>query len=200
MSNNIVGAILAGGKARRMDYQPKGLIAHRQKTNIINHIVTEMVEAGIEDIAISANDPDPYEQFDKPIIADINPAMGPLAGIEAVLQYAKDLDDKQAVIFMPSDMPAVNHDMMTKLIDAFNETDVKAVYAVNKTNGKANPICCVIAIDALDAISRSIEKDHLRVITLWEDIGCEAVEFDDASVFLNLNTHQDLSNWQGIQQ
>ena len=197
MLNNILGAILAGGSAKRMNNQPKGLIPHWQNTNILNHILIQMAEAGIEDIGIFANDPVPYEQFDKPIIADIHPSMGPLAGIEAAMQYTKSLNEKQAVLFMPSDMPSVSHEMITKLLTESDKADSGSVYAVNKADGKAHPLCCVIRVDTLDSISSSINKGHLRVITLWKDIGCEPVEFDDAAVFFNLNTLEDLSKWKG---
>lgn len=192
---HIIGAVLAGGQGTRLGNPHKGLISHPTSSNIIDHVMTEMTHAGIENIVISANDPAPYQEFHCPIIPDIHPGMGPLAGIEAVLRYAGNRKQEQAVLFLPSDMPLVDRTFITKLSEAFEKGDAPVVYAVEKTDDLPHPICCIVQVAALSAVTRSLENGRYRVRPLWKKIGCKTVEFDTSSIFLNLNTHQDLSQW-----
>ena len=48
-----------------------------------------MKSAGLETVVISANENELYTDLGVPVVPDITPSIGPLGGIEAVLNYYK---------------------------------------------------------------------------------------------------------------
>ena len=85
----LTGMILAGGKARRMGGQDKGLIPYQGRP-LIAHVL-ERLEPQVQAILINANrSHDQYAQFGHPVIADAEGGfLGPLAGILAGLRAAQ---------------------------------------------------------------------------------------------------------------
>lgn len=63
----IAGAILAGGKAKRLNGIAKGNIKINNKT-IITNLLKAFAQAGISDVIISANDFKPYKQYQKKLL------------------------------------------------------------------------------------------------------------------------------------
>ena len=83
--NEITGAILAGGQARRMQGQDKGLILFKNKP-LIEHVI-DIFKPQVGKLVINANrNHTKYGQYGLKIIADeFNDYLGPLAGMASVL-------------------------------------------------------------------------------------------------------------------
>ena len=82
----IAGVILAGGQARRMNGQAKGHI-RIGRLSIIERLINEFHQAGINDLILVTNNARSYDTCGLPVIPDLRPGIGPLAGIEAGLNY-----------------------------------------------------------------------------------------------------------------
>lgn len=176
----IAGAILAGGQAKRLNGIPKGNIEINDKT-IIANLIEAFSDAGITDIVISANNPEPYKKYNKTIIADVKANSGPLAGISAVLQKLQDFD---AVIFVPCDLPYITQDKILELINAISN---HIVYAVTAT--QSHPLCVAIPTNMATEINKSLNKKQLKIIELWEQLNATPVVFTDENKFYNINNN-----------
>ena len=112
----IAATILSGGKAERLGGKLKGLIEIGSGQTIIDGLIAGFGNAGIENIAISANDKGPYARFGLDTVEDIHLGVGPLGGIEAALLRFES--DYEAVLFMPCDLPEITVVEITRLVDA----------------------------------------------------------------------------------
>ena len=110
---NIIGAIIAGGKSRRMGTE-KALVRLGPQTLIAR--VIDRLSPQVEDIVINANgETKRFEFLEFDIIPDIETEIDtPLAGIHAALSYA-DEEGYDAVVTVPSDSPFLPHDLVKKL-------------------------------------------------------------------------------------
>ena len=85
MTITISAVILAGGKARRMGGQDKGLQI-LGKQSLIQHVINRL-QPQIHDISINANrSQTEYVKFGFPVLSDELPALhGPLSGMHTAL-------------------------------------------------------------------------------------------------------------------
>lgn len=185
-------AILAGGKASRMGGIAKGLMPGESGISIVGRLIAELVAAGIADVVISANDPQPYASYGLPIIADVHREIGPLGGIEAVLQHLDSRFDR--VVLLPCDLPAITVQEILKLLQVQKERPDRIVAAA-ASDGE-HPLCAVVPLAVLPKVSAAIASGAYGVGRLWKSLGCLTVQFDDASRLLNINTPDDLRRWR----
>lgn len=172
----IGGCILAGGKAKRLNGIAKGNIEIGE-CSIVEHLIAEFNKAGISDVVISANDPKPYKQYNLPIIPDRIKNIGPIAGIEAVLDYCHKYD---AVVFLPCDLPNITHKEITLL----KMEDL--VYATTKE--RAQPLCATVPTNKLQEITCLINNDNRKILDIWQQLNATAIEFPDSNKFYNVNS------------
>src|SRR5438093_2993057 len=77
---DLCAVVLAGGKSRRMGTNKAFVLV--AGVPIISRLIDE-ARLLTDEVRISANDPTPYEPFGVPVISDIHPGHGPLAGLHA---------------------------------------------------------------------------------------------------------------------
>ncbi len=196
MIEHIAGAVLAGGHGKRMGNPHKGLAKHSENKNIIDHITMEMYNQGIDLITISANEKELYAPFGRAVIQDIHPGRGPLSGVEATLSFMqKRHPHVKTVLFLPSDMPGVCEELIHGLLDAAQKSPARVVYATEPPQHRIHPLCCVVRVDALEIIASELRENKNKVRPVWEKLGCQEVSFDNASLFYNINTKEDLTDW-----
>ena len=77
----IIGVILAGGQARRMNHQDKGLVCYRG-CPLVSYAIAALAPL-VNDTLINANrNHEQYQSFGLPVVADQTDSFdGPLAGI-----------------------------------------------------------------------------------------------------------------------
>lgn len=186
------GAILAGGRASRYGGVAKGLL-ECEGTCIIDRLIAEMNDAGITEIIILANDPEPYRSYGCDIVPDLRPGIGPLGGIQAGLTHYAGRRD--AVLFVPCDLPGITANEMTLLMESFEAEDASIIVA--EGNGFFwHSLCTVVHTGLLDQVSRAIENGKHSVHRLWRECGAVPVHFDDPDPFFNINTPDDFRCWQ----
>jgi len=191
-SLNIAAAILAGGKASRLGGRVKGLIELPGGRTIVERLIGEVRGAGVSDIIICANEPEPYVDLGLPIVPDTDPGSGPLGGIAAALAHFAPT--AEAVLLLAGDMPAITSGELRFLLAAFGQTDASAVFA--EAPDGPHPLVAVARTSLRDEVERALRSDDRRVRALWRSVGAEAVSFDQVQPFANINTPDDLARWQ----
>ena len=191
----IAGAILAGGKARRMGGIAKGMLPANGHLSLIERLVVHMMRSGVDEIIIAANDERPYTRIGCAVVPDQRTDAGPLAGIEAALGYFAGRYD--AVLCLPCDLPSVSWKEMSALIATFARTGDPVVFA--QTEGSdSHPLCAVVHTNLLDRVSAALDAGQSAVHDLWLQVEGTAVQFDNANAFANLNSPEDVEAWLGV--
>jgi molybdopterin-guanine dinucleotide biosynthesis protein A len=188
----IAGAILAGGKARRMGGIPKGMLHTAGRLSLVERLVVHMMRCGMDEIVIAASDARPYTRVGCAVVPDRRTDAGPLAGIEAALLHCAGRYD--AVLCLPCDLPALSWKEISALVTAFADTKGSLVFA--QTQGSENhPLCAVVPTNMLDRVSAALDRDERGVHNLWLQLEGIAVPFDNPNAFANLNSPDDLEAW-----
>ena len=191
-THKIAGAILAGGNARRIGGLAKGTLKVGG-VSIVERLINEMNNAGISDIVIIANDPEPYQDYGVKIIADIREDIGPMGGIEAGLVFFAGRCN--AVMFVPCDLPRISASQISVLKQAFDETAAPAVFAATG-DFFWHPLCAVVHNDLAGDISTAIDAGERKIRNVWQQVKAKRVQFTDEAAFLNINSLEDMNRWR----
>lgn len=105
--NARVGVILAGGASSRMG-QPKERLRLPDGRAMIQ-AVRDALATTCDRVVVVANDPTVFDQG--PVLPDLRPGQGPLAGIEAALAAGSGSE----YVICPCDMPRVTREMIERL-------------------------------------------------------------------------------------
>ncbi|MGM3173853.1 molybdenum cofactor guanylyltransferase MobA [Dickeya lacustris] len=185
----ITGVILAGGQSSRMGGNDKGLIELEGKP-LYQHVIERLMPQ-IDTLIINANrHHERYQQSGYPVCGDINQAFsGPLSGILTGLKVAQT----EWVIFVPCDVPALPHDLVSRLWQ--QRGDKLAVYA---TDGiRAHPTLLLIHTSLFHQLNIFLTAGDRKLMLFLASVGAKSVSFaDQPMAFRNLNTPEDLVNWQ----
>jgi molybdopterin-guanine dinucleotide biosynthesis protein A len=192
----IAAAIIAGGKATRLGGVAKGMLRDSGGMSIIEKLLTEIAAAGVTEVVISANSPEPFVELNLPIIADRHADIGPLGGIEAVLSALAPLYD--CVLLLPCDLPNVTRDEILTLVRSYEETPGRVVVA-HSAEGD-HPLCAVVPVSVLRAANAAVAAGEYGVGRLWRSLDARPVVIDDESRLLNINTPEDMQTWRGSAQ
>lgn len=201
MTAPLVAGILSGGAARRLGGERKGLLQQASGASLIESILREAEKAGLTNALLLANDPVVYAHIGCPIIPDLRKGLGPLAGIEAALTHVGSLRLADGVLFLPCDLPSITSNEIVRLRHAFAESESGIVVAsVEHAEHAMHPLCCAIHVRRLPEIVSALDAKRLHVGRLWQELGAEAVPFEDDSPFRNINTPEDLASWRSAAQ
>ena len=206
----LVGVILAGGLATRLSGLAKGLLPGLAGESIVLHQARELLAAGVGEVVLICNDPEPYRETHLEILPDIRLGNGPMGGIEAGLVWAAGR--ARGAVFLPCDMPAISRVEINKLIVAWRHSQAGLSWALlcgdhepcsqnTCSQGiQRHPLCCVVSAGHSRAVSKSIDEGKLKIRQLWEDLQATEVRFANAPAFENINTPEDLQAWRLEQQ
>jgi len=188
-SEAITGVILAGGQARRMGGQDKGLLSLAGQPMI--HWVLEALAPQVDHLLINANrHHHRYQRFGHPVIPDRLPDYpGPLAGMLAGMETAAT----GFIAIVPCDAPLLPRDLVARLAQTRDEQDADIVTA--QCGGRLQPtfalIRCTLATDLYEyltsgqgKIDRWYRQHRLAVLDMEEQ----------AEAFINVNTPEELED------
>lgn len=115
------GVILAGGRSLRMGRDKAWLEAGGQP--LLLRQIGLLTEAGLRNLAIAAGpedrDPLPCTPPGIPLLRDLRPGLGPLAGVECGLRWARGLHpdpDEGWTLFLAVDLPGMSAGWLRRLI------------------------------------------------------------------------------------
>lgn len=182
-----VGAVvLAGGLARRMGGQDKGLVDIANKP--MAGWAVDAIRPHVHELVINANrNHDEYSKLGCHVVADRHSGhIGPLAGLSAAIHYL----DTDYVFMCPCDSPFINAGLVDLLGRAClaNGSDV----AVAHDGERMQPVFCLVhkrTLASLDAYLESGERkiDRWYATQKTVDVDCSSV----AESFRNINTEEE---------
>ncbi|NOR69089.1 MAG: molybdenum cofactor guanylyltransferase [Methylomarinum sp.] len=182
----VTGVVLAGGLARRMNKQDKGLMLYHNRP-MVSYAV-EAISEVTDTVFINANrNKDQYMQFGCEVISDQTDSFdGPLAGIFSAMNHAKT--DK--LLIMPCDSPLIKAAHLQKLLQALTD-DVDIAVAFD--GERLHPVFLALKTSLKNSLNAYLQAGD-RKIDLWlQQHSLVKVDFsDDTEVFLNINTLSEL--------
>ena len=187
--------ILAGGKGRRMGGKEKALI-HLLDRPLLSYVL-EKVSGKVAPIALNINTNfDDFQKFGYKIIKDpIKGHLGPLAGILASLNWAKEIN-QDWVLTLPCDTPFLPKNLVQSMVEAKNKTpEVDLVVA--KSRGFNHPVIALWKSDINQKLQSALNEGVRKIDIFTAQLKIAYVDFDniqnsDFDPFTNLNAPPDL--------
>lgn len=184
--HDITAVILAGGKARRMDGEDKGLITLRGRP-MIDYIITALQpQAG--DIMINANrNPEQYAAFGLPVVADmLGDYFGPLVGMATGMHTT----DKPYIVTAPCDSPFIPETLVETLYRSLD--DNRADISVAHDGARMQPVFALLRCELLPGLLAYLDEGGRKVDSWYARHRLALADFSDSpDTFLNLNTPED---------
>lgn len=185
--NKVTGVVLAGGLARRMNQQDKGLILYAKRP-MVRYAVEAMAQVA-DPVLINANrNQQQYQQFECEVISDQTDTFdGPLAGVLSAMSHAKT----DLLLVMPCDSPLIKAEHLQKLLMAVQQNNRDIAVAFD--GQRMHPVFLALKTSLQDSLKRYLQQGN-RKIDLWlEQHQLIKVDFSQsAEVFLNINTLSEL--------
>ncbi|MDO7906483.1 molybdenum cofactor guanylyltransferase [Paenibacillus sp. JX-17] len=190
----ITGAILAGGKSSRMG-KDKGLLPLEGGT-VIDHLLQQM-EPAVKERLISTNEPQAYAFTGMPLITDNTPGLGPLSGIQAILQHCAAADDCWCLV-TACDMPLADTGLYRALAACAEEAGRQGMNAVIPViQGRIQPLPGIYHPSAALTLNRPIQEGRLKLMDWLGEL--QVLYVDDETLrsygvhhperlFFNMNT------------
>ncbi|MCF7977132.1 MAG: molybdenum cofactor guanylyltransferase [Chromatiaceae bacterium] len=184
---NITGVVLAGGKARRMGGEDKGLVELAGQPLVA--WIIEGLRPQVQDLMINANrSHERYASYGYRVIADaMADFQGPLAGVAAALAVVRT----PWIITVPCDGPYLAPDLVQRLCAALVEQE--AELAVASDGARLQPVYALIP----QALAPSLEAflaSGERKVERWSAQHRTAIAAfaDRPNCFANINSVEDL--------
>lgn len=186
----VKGVVLAGGRAKRMGGQDKGLV-ELNGLPLFQQVIKRLAPQ-VSEIAISANrNIQRYQSVGLKVIGDTLPDYpGPLAGI---LSAMKALDSEWFLV-CPCDTPNIPDDLAARLWDARGQSP-----AVWVNDGERDhPTIALVHRKLADPLANYLAVGERRVMVFLREAGGHAVAFPDRrESFININSPEDIARWEG---
>ncbi|MAK60828.1 MAG: hypothetical protein CMK09_07605 [Ponticaulis sp.] len=193
-SENLIGAILAGGKGRRLGERDKALIELNQ-TPLYEYATRKLSAMTDELIILSPERPSwienceavrwvQDEQFPETEI-------GPAGGLLAALSGASQTHGASSwVVTVPVDAPFFPETLLDRLAGALDD---KARVAIVRCDGRLHPTFGLWSADLVDEVRQLVEDGNRALHRIATEVGAIEVLFDKPEAFLNINTLEDLA-------
>ncbi len=195
-----LGALLAGGLARRMGGGDKALRTIGGRT--ILERVLERFAPQCDGLILNANgDPARFADLHLPVVADtVAGFAGPLAGILAALEWAAEhRPDCEWVASIAADTPFLPRDLVARLHEAREALNVPLACACS--GGRAHPVNALWPVTLAADLRHALTIEDLRKIDRWTarhgvaHVDWRAEPFDP---FFNANSPEDIAEAEKI--
>jgi molybdenum cofactor guanylyltransferase len=190
---SVTGFVLAGGKSSRMG-QDKAFMQFGERTLLAHALELARAATGKVWIIGSA---EKFATFG-PVLEDVFPGRGPLAGIQAALAGTRT----ELNLITAVDMPFLQLDFLNYLIARARASHAEVV--VPRAGGGLQPLCAIYRKDFAEVAQRSLQAGKNKIGPLFAEVQTLIIEAPDLEqngfgedIFRNLNTEQD---WQEAKQ
>ena len=197
--HNILGAILAGGKSKRMGKDK--LFLELNNKMLIEHTIIK-VEKYLKDIIIITNQKNEYfsKKNLKTVEDCIEGQLGPLVGILTAMKWAKEnLKECSWIATFPCDTPFFPETIIKKFIEKSKKKDSLLLCA--SSHGRKHNIFGLWSLDLYEKLKDDLINNKIRKVQDWtEKHKITNVEFDfkEYDPFFNINTLDDLETAKKI--
>ena len=190
--NNIIAAILAGGKSRRFGVD-KSTTKLGDKT-LIEHTISKIEKKFSEILIISNNQEIKVDKKNVFVLKDcIQGQLGPLVGVLSAMKWVETNNKKYDwVATFPCDTPFFDISMIDE-VKRISKKNNKKLYFL-KSGEKRHNIFGLWPIQLKDILEKDI-NNNFRKVEEWADkIGLETININHQKFdsFLNINTKEDL--------
>ena len=185
------GAILAGGRARRLGGLNKaGLVLHPSGASILDRQLSRLSRV-VDQTIIIANDAGPFTAAGVPVIADIVDG-GALGALYTAVHSAQT--DRTLVV--ACDMPFLSEALLAHLVEVGRAVDI----AIPRTERGYEPLCATYSRRSAPELRRLIDSKQLRLSDVARipglnvrEVGQEELKTfgPEEVLFFNLNTPDD---------
>jgi molybdopterin-guanine dinucleotide biosynthesis protein A len=186
------GAILAGGRARRLGGLNKArLILHPGSASVLDRQLARLRRV-VDRTIIIANDAEPFSGAGVPVIPDLVPDGGALGALYTAVHAAGT--DRTLVI--ACDMPFVSERLLAHLVSVGSSVDI----AIPRTARGYEPLCATYSRRSASELRRLIDERRFRLSDVARIPGLNVHEVGrdelnafgpEEVLFFNLNTPDD---------
>lgn len=185
---SITGVILAGGKARRMGGEDKGLLLYQQHPLI--HYAINVLSKQVDSLIINANrNIEQYQTFGYRVISDsIDGFCGPLAGMLSAIQSV----DTDYILTSPCDSPNISQQLRQRMMETLlaEQADI----AVAHDGDRLQPVFCLISCRLKDDLADYLAQGDRKIDLWFKRHNLAVVDFSDqVDSFINFNHPEDIT-------
>jgi molybdopterin-guanine dinucleotide biosynthesis protein A len=197
----VIGCILAGGLARRMGGGDKGLIRLGGRL-VLDHVL-DRLKPQVRQIILNANgDAARFAAYGLPVVADsVEGFAGPLAGVLAGLEWARDNTQAEWVATAATDTPFFPRDFVTRMLAAIEAAGADMACAAS--DGRHHPVFGLWPVRLAADLRHALVEEDIRKVDIWTARHkLVAVEFaaEPHDPFFNVNRPEDVEEAERIAQ
>ncbi|MDO9167696.1 MAG: molybdenum cofactor guanylyltransferase MobA [Methylobacter sp.] len=184
----VAGVILAGGRARRMNNQDKGLMKFKGRP-MVSYALAAIAPV-VDYVFINANrNIDQYRQFGCPVISDQTDSFdGPLAGVLTAMIHA----DADILVVLPCDSPFIQTEHLHKLLSTHAENNADVAVAFD--GARIHPVFFAVKTALQGSLQDYLAGDQRKVAAWLAQQNFVKVDFShEPEIFSNINTLAELS-------
>lgn len=183
---DVAGFVLAGGRSSRMG-RDKALLPYRG-TVLLDWIARQVSQAAGS--AVIVGHPDRYGALGWPVIADLRPDCGPLAGIEAALEHSRaDLN-----LIVACDLPGLAAPLLAELLEQAARRDCDCLLPISPSGPKV-ALCGVWRRRTLRDVRWCLDRDLRSLAALYCRLTLDLLSVEDGVWQANVNTPEDWRNF-----
>ena len=191
--HNILGAILAGGKSKRMGKDK--LFLNLNNKTLIEHTIIKAKKYLKDLIIITNRENEFFSKNNIRIVKDcIEGQLGPLVGILTAMKWAKENSPKYSwVATFPCDTPFFPESIISKFIEESKKKESLILCA--SSHGRKHNIFGLWSLDLYDKLYNDLVNNKVRKVQDWtkaNKIKNLEFKFKDYDPFFNINTKEDL--------
>jgi molybdopterin-guanine dinucleotide biosynthesis protein A len=197
----VIGCILAGGLARRMGGGDKGLIRLGGRL-VLDHVL-DRLKPQVSQVMLNANgDPTRFADYGLPVVPDsVEGFAGPLAGVLAGLEWARDNTQAEWVATAATDTPFFPVDFVTRMLAAIEAAGADMACAAS--DGRHHPVFGLWPVRLAADLRHALVEEDIRKVDIWTARHkLVAVEFatQPHDPFFNVNRPEDVEEAERIAQ
>ena len=184
---HIAGAVLAGGRGRRMGGEDKGLVEIAGRP-MVSHVVERLRrQAGILLVNANRNRERYAEITGLPVVADREGGYaGPLAGMASAMEAA----GTRFLLTAPCDAPLVSERLGPRLHEAMIRE--RAELGVAHDGARLQPVFALIDCSLLDSLLAYLRSGERKIDRWYARHRMAEADFSDAvQSFSNINTPEE---------
>ncbi|MFA5923572.1 MAG: molybdenum cofactor guanylyltransferase MobA [Methylococcaceae bacterium] len=184
----VTGVILAGGLARRMNNQDKGLVKYKGRP-MVSYAIAALGAVADQTLINANRNREQYEKFGLPVVADQTDRFdGPLAGVLSAMIHT----DADVLIVMPCDSPLIKAEHLQKLLLTRAEHDADVAVAFD--GERLHPVFLAIKTSLKTSLQDYLASGQRRIDCWLEQQKMVKADFsNEPEIFININTLTQLS-------
>jgi molybdenum cofactor guanylyltransferase len=191
--HNILGAVLAGGKSKRMGKDK--LFLELNNITLVEHTIKKAKKYLNEIIIVTNQKNEFFVKNNLITVKDcIDGQLGPLVGILTAMKWAKENSPKCSwIITFPCDTPFFPEDIISKFIIESKKKESLILCA--SSHGRKHNIFGLWSLDLYDKLYDDLVNNKIRKVQDWtksNNIKSLEFKFEDYDPFFNINTLEDL--------